>query len=95
MRNDPSFRRIVTLYYRDRKGGFLENLQMDSQSLAFESHAEPVSAGAPLPCPRTMSAQPLTAWTLASVVGTLLTALLAVPRALVLAPVLISRSRRA
>ena len=68
---------------------------MNSQSRAFENHAEPVSAGAPLPCPRIMTAQALTAWTPASVVGTLFTALLAVPRALLLAPVLITRSRRA
>ena len=68
---------------------------MDSQSRVFESHAEPVSAGTPLACPRTMSAQPLTAWTPASVVGTLFTALIAVPRALVLAPAMINRNRRA
>ena len=94
MRNDPSFCRIVTLYYRCWKVP-LGIADMDSQSRAFEGHAEPVSAGTPLPCRRAMTAQPLTAWTPASVIGTLFTALLAVPRALVLAPVLITRSRRA
>ncbi|MDB5739133.1 MAG: hypothetical protein JWP16_173 [Alphaproteobacteria bacterium] len=70
---------------------------MDSQSRAFESSAEPVllSAGTPLSCPRTMPVQALTPRTPASVIGALFTALFALPRALVLAPAVISRSRRA
>lgn len=69
---------------------------MDSQR-AFEGSAEPVlsAAGTPLSCPRTMPVQALTAWTPASVVGALLMLVLALPRALVLAPAVISRSRRA
>jgi hypothetical protein len=70
---------------------------MDSQSRAFESSAEPalLSAGTPLPCPRAMPVQILIARTPASLIGALFTALLVVPRALVLAPAVISRSRRA
>ncbi|MCU1386540.1 MAG: hypothetical protein JWL71_5237 [Acidobacteria bacterium] len=69
---------------------------MDSQSRAFESH-EPalLSAGTPLPCPRTMPVQALTDRSAASLIGALFTAVFALPRALVLAPAVISRSRRA
>jgi hypothetical protein len=75
----------------------LDILHMDSQSRAFEGHAEAaaLSAGTPLPCPRTMSVQVLADRSAASLIGTLFTALFAVPRALVLAPAVISRSRRA
>lgn len=73
----------------------LDILQMDSH--AFESPVEPahLSAGIPLPCPRAMPVQTLTDPTPASFVGTLFTAVFALPRALVLAPAVISRSRRA
>lgn len=69
---------------------------MDSQSRPFESPMEslPVRAAAPLPCPRPMQPQTITVWTPFSILGTLLMALLTVPRILVLAPAL-SRRRRA
>lgn len=50
-----------------------------------------VSPATPLPCRRIMPAQALTAWTPVTVVGALFSAILAVPRALVLAPSLIRR----
>lgn len=50
-----------------------------------------VSIGTPLPCRRAMPAQALTAWTPVAVVGALFSAVLAVPRALVLAPSVIRR----
>jgi hypothetical protein len=77
--------------------GLLDISHMISPSRAFESHDESalLSAGTPLPCRRAMSAQPLTARTPASLAGALFSALLAVPRALVLAPAVIGRSRRA
>jgi ABC-type nickel/cobalt efflux system permease component RcnA len=73
----------------------LDISQMNSR--AFESPVEPalLSAGIPLPCPRAMPVQTLTDPTSASIAGTLFTAVFALPRALVLAPAVISRSRRA
>ena len=65
---------------------------MDSDPRAFEVPAEAsFSAGAPMPCRRGMPVATLTAWTPAAVLGTVASALLAVPRALVLAPAIIRR----
>lgn len=66
---------------------------MDSQGRAFEQalDGELHVAGTPLRCPRAMPVQNLTPWTPASVAGDLITALLAVPRALVLAPAVLRR----
>lgn len=65
---------------------------MDSDSRAFEVPAEAgFSPGAPMPCRRSMPVATLTAWTPAAVLGTVVSALLAVPRALVLAPAVIRR----
>lgn len=63
---------------------------MDSQSRAFETSHESVS-GTPLPCHRRMKAQELESWTAATVAGSLASLLLAVPRALALAPAVIRR----
>ncbi len=70
---------------------------MDTQSRASEPSAESalLSVGTPLPCYRTMPIQSVTAWSPAAFIGALLMAVLAVPRALVLAPAVISRNRRA
>ena len=68
---------------------------MDSQSRLFESPTEshsPITA-APLPCPRPMQPQTITVWTPYRILGTLLMALLTVPRILVLAPALARRRR--
>lgn len=69
---------------------------MDSQSRAFESPVEsnPVVAAAPLTCPRAMHPQTLTIWTPFSILGSVVMALLTLPRTLVLAPAA-SRRRRA
>jgi hypothetical protein len=89
-----SLSRCITVVGR---AALLDILDMDSQSRTSENHAEAVllSAGAPLRCPRTMPVQTLTDPTPASIAGTLFTALFALPRALVLAPAVIGRSRRA
>lgn len=69
---------------------------MDSQSRAFESSVEssPAVVAAPLTCPRAMHPQTLTVWTPFSILGSLVMALLTLPRALVLAPA-VNRRRRA
>lgn len=67
---------------------------MDYEPRAFKKaplNPQSVSTGTPLPCRRAMSAQVLTAWTPVAVVGALFSAILAVPRALVLAPSVIRR----
>lgn len=65
---------------------------MDSQSHIFEAPVEgPFSPAAPMPCRHAMPAAVLTAWTPAAVLGALFSAVLAVPRALVLAPAAIRR----
>jgi hypothetical protein len=67
---------------------------MDSQSRQFESPLESHPIAAPLPCPRAMQPQTITVATPFSILGTLLMALLTVPRMLVMVPVL-NRRRRA
>lgn len=65
---------------------------MNSQSHLFEASIEgSFSPAAPMPCRRAMPAATLTAWTPAAILGTLFSAVLAVPRALVLAPAVIRR----
>jgi hypothetical protein len=66
---------------------------MESQFRAFE-FAQDASAGTPLCCPRVMAAQTLTVATPVSLIGSLLTALLYIPRAAVLAPAAIRMTRR-
>ena len=67
---------------------------MDSQSRQFESPLDSHPVAAPLPCPRKMQPQTITVGTPFCLLGTLLMALLTVPRMLVLVPVL-NRRRRA
>ena len=77
---------------------------MDSQIRAFEqTSAEqipmppsliPDRAGVPLRCPRAMPEQPLEVTPSFSVLGSLVAALLFVPRAAMLAPAMIRISRR-
>lgn len=65
---------------------------MDCESRLFESPVETVfPAGTPLPCRHAMPVATLTAWTPAAVLGAVFSAVLAVPRALVLAPAVIRR----
>jgi len=65
---------------------------MDSDPRAFEaSHDAFASPGTPLACRRAMPAQKLEAWTPVAILGALVSAVLAVPRALVMAPSLIRR----
>ena len=68
---------------------------MDSQSRPFEAPLETptVLAAVPLPCPRPMRPQTITVWTPTRILGTLLMALLTVPRILALAPVAHRRRR--
>ena len=63
---------------------------MDSQFRVVETLQEPL-AGTPLPCRRRMPPQNLESWTAASVTGSALSLLLALPRALVLVPAVIRR----
>ena len=69
---------------------------MDSQFRAFESPMESQASliATPLPCPRPMRAQTIAVRTPYRILGAAVMALLAVPRRLVLAPV-INRRRRA
>jgi hypothetical protein len=71
---------------------------MDSQSRTLESRAfeiaQDAGVGTPLRCPRVMSAQTLTVATPVSLLGSLLTALLYIPRAAMLAPAAIRMTRR-
>lgn len=72
--------------------GDMSKVKMDSQSRLFESPVESgFSPATPMPCRRAMPRQALTAWTPAAVVGALFSAVLALPRALVLAPAVIRR----
>ena len=64
---------------------------MDPQSRAFEAVPD---AGTPLRCPRVMAAQSLSVATPVSLIGSLLTALLYIPRAAILAPAAIRMTRR-
>jgi hypothetical protein len=64
---------------------------MDSQSREFEAPLESHRTAAPLPCPRPMQPQVITVGTPLSLLGTLLMALLTVPRMLALVP---ARNRR-
>lgn len=66
---------------------------MDSHAHALEQAPEP-SVGTPLRCPRVMSAQTLTVATPVTMIGTLLTALLYIPRVAILAPAAIRMTRR-
>jgi len=71
---------------------------MDSQSFApgaraFEI-AQDAGVGTTLRCPRVMQAQTLTVATPVSLLGSLLTALLYIPRAAMLAPSAIRMTRR-
>jgi hypothetical protein len=66
---------------------------MDSQSRAFELIPE-ASVGTPLRCPRIMPAQTLTVATPVTMIGTLVAALLYIPRAAILAPAAIRMTRR-
>lgn len=73
----------------------MDNLaRMDSKSRAFELPVESHPIAAPLPCPRRMQPQTITVGTPVTLLGTLLMALLTVPRMLVLVPAL-NRRRRA
>lgn len=65
---------------------------MDSDSRLFEASVETgFAGGAPMPCRRAMAPAVLAAWTPATVIGAVFSAVLAVPRALVLAPAVIRR----
>jgi hypothetical protein len=66
---------------------------MNSHARAFEQVTEP-SVGTPLRCPRAMSAQTVTVATPVTMIGTLLTALLYLPRAAILAPAAMRMTRR-
>jgi len=66
---------------------------MSSHAYAFELSPE-TSASTPLRCPRTMTAQTLTVATPVTMIGALLTALLYIPRAAMLAPAMIRMTRR-
>lgn len=66
---------------------------MTYQSRASELIANS-AAGTPMTCPRAMSAQTLTVATPVTMIGALLTALLYIPRAAVLAPAAIRTTRR-
>jgi hypothetical protein len=73
-------------------GRFCLDLQMDSESRAFEAPVEAATlAGTPLRCPRRMTAQPLVPWTMVRVLMVCLTALISAP--IQLAPALINRRR--
>ena len=92
-------RSIISPYcivvYSLSNGRILDLLsRMDSQSRQFESPLESHPIAAPLPCPRAMQPQTITVATPFSILGTLLMALLTVPRMLVMVPVL-NRRRRA
>jgi len=63
---------------------------MDSQFGIVEASQE-LLTGTPLPCRRRMPTQNLESWTAASVTGSALSLLLALPRALVLVPAVIRR----
>jgi len=66
---------------------------MDLNPRTFETSqdAVPASVGTPLACRRAMPAQKLEAWTPVAILGALVSAVLAVPRALVMAPSFIRR----
>lgn len=66
---------------------------MDSHARAFELSPE-TCVGAPLRCPRAMPVQTLTVTTPITMIGALLTALLYIPRAAMLAPAAIRMTRR-
>jgi hypothetical protein len=91
VRNNPSFRRIVTPYCSYWTGGNLELMQMDSQSRAFEAPLEAAPAGTPLRCPRTMTAQSIQTLSPARIAAALILALVSPPTQL--APAIISRRR--
>jgi hypothetical protein len=69
----------------------LDFKHMDSHARTLEHVSE---TGTPLRCPRVMAPQTLTVATPVTMLGTLLTALLYIPRAAVLAPAAIRMTRR-
>jgi hypothetical protein len=82
----------MSRFVTDVEGRHFAGNAMDSDIRLFESSAEAgFSVGTPMPCRRVMRAATLIAWTPAAVVGALFSAVLAVPRALVLAPAVIRR----